>query len=163
MAAYALAKTADHLFDPAVGAGSLFQAAKRIAAPLRKSLALYGHEIDEQAITQARQNGLTDGDLANVEMRDFAPNPSSRRYKAIAANPPYIRHHRLPRDTKASFREFGKSLIGKPLDGRAGLHIYFLLRALSLLEAGGRLAFIMPADTCEGVFAQTLWHWITRR
>jgi adenine-specific DNA-methyltransferase len=163
MAAYVLAKTADHLFDPAVGAGSLFQAAKRIAAQLRKSVALYGNEIDEQAITQARQNGLTDSDLANVELRDFALNPSSRRYKAIAANPPYIRHHRLPRDTKAALREFGASLIGKPLDGRAGLHVYFLLRALSLLEAGGRLAFIMPADTCEGVFAPTLWRWITQR
>ena len=163
MAAYVFAKTADHLFDPAVGAGSLFQAAKRIAAPLQKSVALYGNEIDEQAITQARQSGLTDGDLANVELRDFALNPSSRRYQAIAANPPYIRHHRLPRDTKAALREFGASLIGKPLDGRAGLHVYFLLRALSLLEAGGRLAFIMPADTCEGVFAQTLWRWITQR
>jgi adenine-specific DNA-methyltransferase len=37
------------------------------------------------------------------------------------------------------------------------------LRALTLLESGGRLAFIMPADTCEGVFATTLWRWITER
>jgi hypothetical protein len=46
------------------------------------------------------------------------------------------------------------------LDGRAGLHIYFLIRALSILDENGRLAFIMPADTCEGKFAQDLWHWI---
>lgn len=163
MAAYVLANGADHLFDPAVGAGSLFHGAKRIAAQLQKTVALYGNEIDEQAIMQARQNGMSDGDLANVEMRDFALNPSPRRYKAIAANPPYIRHHRLPLATKTALREFGASLIGKPLDGRAGLHVYFLLRALSLLETGGRLAFIMPADTCEGVFAQTLWQWITQR
>ncbi|MEN3335887.1 MAG: hypothetical protein V7641_5252 [Blastocatellia bacterium] len=163
MAAYVLAKRPDHLFDPAVGAGSLFQAAKRVAAQLRKSVTLYGNEIDMQAITQARQSGLSDSDLANVELRDFALNPSSRRYKAIAANPPYIRHHRLSPDTKAALREFGASLIGKPLDGRAGLHVYFLLRALSLLEAGGRLAFILPADTCEGVFAPMLWRWITRQ
>src|SRR5262249_3985750 len=54
-------------------------------------------------------------------------------------------------------------LIGKELDGRAGLHIYFLLRALQLLSDGGRLAFIVPADICEGVFAQTLWRWISSR
>jgi adenine-specific DNA-methyltransferase len=46
------------------------------------------------------------------------------------------------------------------LDGRAGLHVYFLLTALQMLEPGGRLAFIMPADVCEGVFAKRLWRWI---
>jgi adenine-specific DNA-methyltransferase len=46
------------------------------------------------------------------------------------------------------------------LDGRAGLHIYFLIRALTLLQENGRLAFIMPADTCEGKFANDLWRWI---
>jgi hypothetical protein len=29
-----------------------------------------------------------------------------------------------------------------------------------MLEPGGRLAFIMPADVCEGVFAKRLWRWI---
>jgi len=163
MAAYVLATETDHLFDPAVGAGALFHGAKRIAARLHKTLALYGNEIDEQAIIQARQNGLSDGELSNVEMRDFALDPPPRLFKAIAANPPYIRHHRLPPAAKASLRQFAASRIGKPLDGRAGLHVYFLLRALSLLETGGRLAFIMPADTCEGVFAQPLWRWITQQ
>ena len=54
------------------------------------------------------------------------------------------------------------ALIGTTLDGRAGIHVYFLLHALQLLAPDGRLAFIMPADTCEGVFAPTLWRWITR-
>ena len=163
MAAYVLAGDADHFFDPAVGAGALFHAAKRIAARLGKPVTLFGREIDELAIRQAKASGLTVVDLANVEMQDFALSPPTRRFQAIAANPPYIRHHRLPYEAKAALREFGGKLLGKPLDGRAGLHVYFLLRALTLLESGGRLAFIMPADTCEGVFAQTLWHWITRR
>lgn len=77
------------------------------------------------------------------------------------ANPPYIRHHRLSQRVKAELRALATRLIGKPLDGRAGYHIYFLLRALDLLQTDGRLAFIMPADTCEGVFAPTLWRWIS--
>ncbi|MFL6275831.1 MAG: N-6 DNA methylase [Blastocatellia bacterium] len=163
MAAYVLGNGADHLFDPAVGAGALFQAAKRIASQSGKTVALYGTEIDPQAIAQAHASGLSATDLAAVEMRDFAINPPARRFRAIAANPPYIRHHRLSHETKALLRQFSASLLGKPLDGRAGLHVYFLLRALTLLESGGRLAFIMPADTCEGVFATTLWRWITER
>ena len=53
--------------------------------------------------------------------------------------------------------------MGKSLDGRAGLHIYFLIQALQQLSRDGRLAFIVPADTCEGVFAAPLWQWITRK
>ncbi len=40
-------------------------------------------------------------------------------------------------------------------------YVYFLLRALQMLTEGGRLAFIMPADTCEGIFSTALWKWIT--
>jgi adenine-specific DNA-methyltransferase len=95
MAAYVLGNGADHLFDPAVGAGALFQAAKRIASQSGKTVTLYGTEIDPQAIAQAQASGLSATDLAAVEMRDFAINPPARRFRAIAANPPYIRHHRL--------------------------------------------------------------------
>ena len=49
------------------------------------------------------------------------------------------------------------------MDGRTGLHAYFLLRALTLLREGGRLAFILPADVCEGKSAGLLWQWITAR
>ena len=63
MAAYVLGGGADHLFDPAVGAGALFQAAKRIAARSAKRIALCGTEIDPQALTQARQGDLSESDL----------------------------------------------------------------------------------------------------
>ena len=63
---------------------------------------------------------------------------------------------------KSYLKDFSASVLGSPLDGRAGLHVYFLIRALRLLEEDGRLSFIMPADTCEGIFAPVLWSWIAR-
>jgi adenine-specific DNA-methyltransferase len=163
MAAFVLAGDADEIFDPAVGAGALLHAAKNVAAKMGKQILLSGREIDPDALMQARQSGLTDDDLARVEVRDFALHPPGRRLKAIIANPPYIRHHRLSSDVKAALKTYSAALLGKSLDGRAGLHVYFLIRALDLLDDNGRLAFIMPADTCEGVFAQPLWQWITGR
>ena len=65
-----------------------------------------------------------------------------------------------PVQSRHKLRALGTQLIGQPLDGRAGLHVYFLLRALQLLSPNGRLAFIVPADTCEGVFAPRLWRWV---
>ena len=162
MVAY-VAPGSDHIFDPAVGAGAFFHAAKSYARRMGVELALLGTEVDPRALQQAEQTGLTAQDLAGVEIADFAlAERFSRPFKAIVGNPPYIRHHRLAAPTKAYLKAFSAEVLGAPLDGRAGLHVYFLLRALTLLDKGGRLAFIMPADTCEGVFAGLLWRWITR-
>lgn len=163
MVSYVLQGGADHIFDPAVGAGAFFKAAKVIGQRLGRHIDLLGAEIDLAALQQAAQNGLTTADLASVQMSNFVLHPPARRFSAIVANPPYIRHHRLPTEVKAYLKSYSASLLEAALDGRAGLHIYFLLRALQLLGPGGRLAFIMPADTCEGVFSRPLWAWITRQ
>jgi len=161
MVAYATGDGAQAIFDPAVGAGAFFQAAKVIARAAGRTIECRGTEIDPKALRQAGQSGVAQTDLAGVEIRDFLRDPPTERFAAIVGNPPYIRHHRIPAELKRKLRQLGASLLGRPIDGRAGLHVYFLLQALCLLELDGRLAFIMPADTCEGVFAPALWDWIT--
>jgi methylase of polypeptide subunit release factors len=160
MVAYVMGVDTDHVFDPAVGAGAFFAAAKRISARLGRRVKLLGTEIDSTALKESRGAGLSDRDLANVQIRDFVLDGPEKRFSAIVANPPYIRHHRLDGTTKEKLQFIAKSLIGKRLDGRTGYHVFFLIKALNSLEKRGRLAFIMPADTCEGVFAHLLWKWI---
>lgn len=162
MVAYVISG-AREVFDPAVGAGAFFWAAKTLADETGKRIGLLGSELDQDALEQALDSGLSAEDLSSVHITDFVLRPPKGPFKAIVANPPYIRHHRIPADYKAKLRNFCISLTGMVLDGRAGLHVYFLLRALELLAANGRLAFIMPADTCEGVFAPHLWDWLTKR
>jgi len=161
MVGYLIAGDCQGLFDPAVGAGTFFRAAKRLASETNRVLTLSGTEIDPCPLEEALISGLSRSDVANVQIRDFVLDPPKGSYDGIVANPPYIRHHRLPSSTKSQLGALSTRLVGKPLDGRAGLHIYFLVRALQLLDENGKLAFIMPADTCEGVFARDLWQWIT--
>lgn len=163
MVGYVLAGGSSSIFDPAVGDGAFFRATKNIVAETDRTITLLGSEIDPQVLQQARHNNLDDHDLANVQQTHFVRNPPPGPYHAIVANPPYIRHHRLSPTEKAELKTFAYKTLGFALDGRAGLHIYFLLRALQLLEKNGRLAFILPADTCEGVFAPAFWQWITHR
>ena len=163
MVGYVLQGNPGHVFDPAVGAGAFLRATKVVAKELGQHPAFLGTEIDPSAFQQAHQHGLTMVDLDGVEIRDFMADPPQREFSAIVANPPYVRHHRLLKGAKKLLRIFAARTIGHPLDGRAGLHVYFLLQALQLLSRDGCLAFIMPADTCEGVFAPTLWRWITSR
>ncbi|MFN8483188.1 MAG: N-6 DNA methylase [Anaerolineae bacterium] len=162
MVAYVTSGGGHSIFDPAVGEGAFFRAAKSLSQETGRGIGLLGTEIDHEALQQARANGLSDADLAKVQITDFVLRPPAGPYPAIVANPPYIRHHRIPPDVKATLQRYGASITGTALDGRAGLHVYFLLRALQLLDREGRLAFIMPADTCEGVFAGRLWEWIAR-
>lgn len=160
MVAYVLTDKDNTLFDPAVGAGVFFRAAKTIANEKGLIVSLSGMDIDPNVLKEALQYGLTQEDICEVTIGDFIFQSPQIKLPAIVANPPYIRHHRLSVDVKEKLKRLSQQTIGKILDGRAGLHIYFLIRALSLLEKNGRLAFIMPADTCEGKFAKDLWHWI---
>lgn len=157
MVAYA-AQGANIVFDPGVGKGVFYTALKK----LNRKAKFYGTDIDSAIIEEAKSEGVFD-ENCELEVRDFILNPPQKLFKAIVANPPYIRHHRLSPEIKNHFRSICLRTLGYPLDGRAGLHIYFLIQALNLLEKGGRLAFIMPADTCEGVFAKKLWNWISKR
>lgn len=161
MVAYVLSNDTDHIFDPAVGSGVFFLATKKIAEETGRKIKLLGTEMYSDTLDLAIQQGLSKDDLVNVQITDFVLNPPKGLFKAIVANPPYIRHHRLPYNVKKELKSIGTEIIGTTLDGRAGLHVYFLIRALQLLKKNGKLAFIMPADTCEGVFAPTLWNWIT--
>lgn len=178
MVYYAIGNGSASVFDPAVGEGAFLRAAKAVAAAEGRLLALQGTEIDPEALNRARQEGLSPQDLASVRVADFfhfsdgiSPQqgeirlvvPERDQLSAIVANPPYIRHHRLSVEMKSRLKEYGRALMGTALDGRAGYHVYFLLRALTLLAPKGRLAFIMPADTAEGVFSASLWRWITSR
>jgi len=149
-------KSSDFIFDPAAGNGAFYEALKMVNN--KRKIKFYGIDVDE---TVLKKDVYTDGDCY-LEKRDFIHNPPNRLFKSIVANPPYIRHHRLTHDIKDKLRQISKSILGFQIDGRAGFHIYFLITALKLLDDNGRLAFIMPADTCEGVFADDLWKWITK-
>ncbi len=162
MTEYVLADRGGLLFDPAVGTGAFFRAAKVIASEKGLDVSFAGMEIDPSILSQSLEYGLTQDDIALVQIGDFVLQPPTTKFQAIVANPPYIRHHRLDPEKKEQLKRLATQIVGRQLDGRAGLHVYFLVRALSLLKEQGRLAFIMPADTCEGKFAPDLWGWISR-
>ncbi len=158
MVRYVTADQCKTIFDPAVGGGAFFAAAKK----LNPTIELQGFDIDAGVLISSVEAELSKQDFARVQIADFVLEPPPRKLPAIVANPPYIRHHRLSAKTKERLKKLGLEITGQTIDGRAGLHVYFLLRALQLLEDKGRLAFILPADICEGVFAKPLWQWITK-
>ena len=151
-----VSKDTDLVFDPATGRGAFYEALIKLNKP---DISFYGTDIDNEVLSDKIYNH----DNCYIEERDFIKNPPSRKFKAIVANPPYIRHHRIDEETKYLLKQLSSSITGGAIDGRAGYHIYFFIQALNHLEKDGKLAFIMPADTCEGKFAQNLWKWISEK
>ncbi len=155
MVAY-VAESSDLVFDPATGRGAFYEALLKLN---KSKISFFGTDIDNEVLEDEIYNHKN----CFVEERDFIKNPPQRKFKAIVANPPYIRHHRIDEETKILLKHLSTSITGNTIDGRAGYHIYFLIQALNLLEKDGKLAFIMPADTCEGKFAKNLWKWISEK
>lgn len=155
MVAY-VSENTDLVFDPATGRGAFYEALLKLNKP---KVSFFGIDVD----TKVLEDEIYNHKNCFVEERDFIKNPPQRKFKAIVANPPYIRHHRIDGDTKTLLKRLSTSITGNTIDGRAGYHIYFLIQALNLLEQDGKLAFIMPADTCEGKFAKNLWKWISEK
>ncbi len=163
MVTYAVSNKSDHIFDPAHGMGAFFTAAKRLEKTLKREISLFGSDIDSELIDQIKEAEILDPkDLKNLQTKDFVEIALEKKYKSIVVNPPYIRHHRISQDKKQTLKSLAQKHLGYELDGRAGLHIYFLILSLLSLEKGGRLSFIVSSDICEGVFANDLWQWITK-
>jgi len=158
MVSYVLQSGTKELFDPAAGRGAFLHALEELGAT-ETGVRFYGTDIDPQLLADPTFKRP----YCEVEIRDFIIDPPIRLFRAIVANPPYIRHHRLSHGIKRKLQEISHKNIGLGIDGRAGVHVFFLMQALSLLAPEGRLSFIMPADTCEGVFAHRLWRWIANK
>jgi hypothetical protein len=159
MVSWVLAPRPAVLFDPAVGPGTFFAAARDLGF----SGALAGYELDLAALGQGYRLELRPDDLAGVAVGDFLRAPPEPTYPAIVSNPPYLRHHRLSEERKRELRRLAVTCLGFPLDGRTGLHVFFLLKCLQQLAPGGRLAFLLPADTFEGVSAPALWERLSQK
>jgi adenine-specific DNA-methyltransferase len=155
MVAY-VSENTDLVFDPATGKGAFYEALLKLN---NSKISFFGTDIDSKVL----ENKIYNHKNCFVEERDFIKNPPPRRFKAIVANPPYIRHHRIDEETKIRVKQLSADITGNAIDGRAGYHIYFLIQALNLLDQEGKLAFIMPADTCEGKFSKNLWKWISEK
>lgn len=163
MVAYA-AQGALGVYDPGVGRGAFARAAEAVAQVTQRAVAFAGSEIDREVLASQKQEDPTATWLTHVRREDFLARRRLPPGFSVVANPPYIRHHRLGAERKAQLRALlAQDAPDLSLDGRAGLHVYFLVHALALLRPGDRLTFIVPADIAEGVFAQALWKWIGTR
>lgn len=121
----------------------------------RPDAKIWGVELSPAAMDYFRQNIAING-CGNVtalagDVFDLPPEVRGRRYRAITANPPYIRRGELPGLQAEVRREPAMALDG----GADGLDFYRRLPALCapLLEPGGALLLEIGEEQGEAVSA----------
>lgn len=147
---WAVRKGTDTLLDPSCGDG-------RFIARHANSV---GVERDGPAAEVARQRAP----CARVHQGDFFTwaEQAKRRFDCAAGNPPFIRYQTF----KGTVRRRALDLcaeIGAPFSALTASWAPFLVVTASLLRAGGRMAFVVPASIGHAPYAAPLIEYLVAR
>lgn len=122
------------VYDPAFGLGAFFEAAPDNAH-------FIASDIDQTIVGYFKKRSVRQPAEFNVE--DYL-SKFGRRYANIVCNPPYLRFQKFY-GRRAVFESF-KEKLGITLSGYTNTASAFLLKSLSELDEGGRLAYILPSE-----------------
>lgn len=78
---------------------------------------------------------------------------ADRRFDAIVGNPPFVRYQRFAGTYRARALKFCSDR-GLRLSALSSSWAFFVVGAAQLLEKGGRLAFVVPAEIAYAVYAR---------
>lgn len=165
---WALPQRTGTVLDPSFGGCSILRAALALepGAGSNGNVAVFGVDIDPGARHHARELHKLGVPTANLVQGDFfATGPATfgdRRFDAVIANPPYIRHHWHQGDSRTLAKTVAET-DGVTLPGRADAWAFFVIHSLGFLRQGGRLAFLLPAAILHADYAQSLLEHLSTR
>ena len=168
LANWAVRNSGDTVLEPSFGGCGFLAAAhealKRVGAqtPTRQ---IYGCDVDPVAFGYLTSVLGSPLDTTGYLLRDFLdcidPPEWPRKFSVVLANPPYIPHHRIGRDR---VRELWDRVQGVPgTGGRSSLWAYFISHSLSMLAAGGRMAWVLPGAFLQADYAGPLRTYLAAR
>lgn len=133
------------ILDPCAGLGVFERAICEVNSDLIENARFSLWEKDERLAADLAHICERLGIQHAVTAKDFLNEHAwSQSYDAIIANPPYYKHHFI--ENKQDIRDAISSRAGASFSVQTNIYCWFLIKALSLLKPGGRLAFIIPTE-----------------
>jgi adenine-specific DNA-methyltransferase len=161
---WALLKNPKNILEPSCGDGSFITAMENNSY---ESLSFTGIEILEQEADKSRQAAILNKDLdAEVLNEDFLEWSYQRLnghglFDAVVGNPPYIRYQYLEkRDQEYSEKIFAKYDLA--FTKHTNAWVPFVISSVGLLNAGGRLAMVIPSEILHVLHANSLRKFLLR-
>lgn len=118
---------------------------------------IYGCDIDEAAFGHLRQVFEAEPSESRFPRVDFlktlpAETWDGRRFRVALGNPPYVAYQAIG-DKRSEYQRILARSGWNKLSARASLWAYFVLHALSFLQAGGRIAWVLPGSVLRANYA----------
>ena len=137
----------DLLLDPSCGDG-------RFVARHSNSV---GIERDPAWAVEARQRA-PNATVVRGDFFEWAAN-DCRRFDCAAGNPPFIRYQRFRGGTRKAALDYCRRL-GIVFSALSSSWAPFIVAAASKLRAGGRIAFVVPAEIGHAPYAKPLMEYL---
>ncbi len=158
-----LPKIRDIVFlDPAFGTG-VFYSALLSVFPKHVIQKCRGIEIDSHYAIPTRE--LWDTFSLQLDISDFtklsAPESETDKYNVVICNPPYVRHHHIPKKKKEQLQQFIQRHWRYTISGLAGFYCYFLLYADLWLAEKGIGCWLIPNEFLDVNYGKTIKQYLT--
>ncbi len=124
-----------NILEPAYGLGIF----SRVIAN-KSDMPIEAFEVDSR-IFKFAQSFLPNN--VNLNNEDYLQSDWDKKFDAIICNPPYLKFHDYDNSTYISMVNQRLKI---KLNGFTNLYTLFLLKSLSQLKEGGRLAYIVPSE-----------------
>lgn len=116
-----------------------------------------GIDLDAKAVRIARDN-LPDARLFHADFFTWASRTSDR-FDAVVGNPPFVRYQSFTGAPRRQALDYCRR-VGVQLSGLASSWAPFVVASASLLQPGGRLAFVVPAEISYAVYARPVLRYL---
>ena len=133
-----LAKPGACVLDPCVGPYTFPSAIRRLN---HIGLAISAIDIDPDMYAISKQAACNDTSRVEVQQCDYLTLPASGEYDFAILNPPYVRQEWIRH--KAALRAQLLAMTGAAVPGTSNLYVYFIVKVLADLRAGGSMACII--------------------
>lgn len=131
-------------FDPGIGTGS-FYSALRAVAPEEHIERAEGFEIDPHYGAPARL--LWKDAPLDIRLADFTQAvPKEQGANLLICNPPYVRHHHIDGQQKATLQSRTEEACGVKINGLSGLYCYFMGLSHPFMAEDGIAAWLIPSE-----------------
>jgi hypothetical protein len=147
--------------EPCIGTGSFYSALLQ-TFPRGQIDGALGFEIEPGLVKAART--LWRGTGLSIAEGDFTrQQPPVTPFNLLITNPPYVRHHHLPKDQKDRLQSLVHEQTGIRLSGLSGLYCYFILLAHQWLEAHALSVWLVPSEFMDVNYGVAVKDYLTRR
>lgn len=126
------------VLEPAFGLGIF----SRVMQNLKPNINITGYDIDEMIYSYASSNFKSNHQVS-LYNEDYLTSSWTDKYDAIICNPPYLKFHDYDNTTLVPW--VNKKL-KTHLNGFTNIYTLFLLKSISQLKDGGKLAYIIPSE-----------------